>query len=430
MINDTGRDRLMLNEGSKPKQPNTHFIYRAKYINKSPVCANIACTTVLTLSLVANTNVLSWSQGSGGEPERYSRESMQQALQTRERYDIHGIHFDIDKSTLQLDSKPLLDDLAVALNNFPDWGLRIVGHTDASGIAEANERLSLERANSIKAALVARGIVAGRLLAAGAGQNRPIASNETDQGRALNRRVELVRFTDSAEAKKLLKAMSEYLGSQKAMSFEYDANLQVVTNSGQKLGLPSSGSVILNRPDKVHTTRSGGFVDVESLFDGKTLTLLGKNVNKYTQVEIPGNVDHLIDELKDKHGLPLPAADLLMTNPYDELMQGVYDAKDLGSGVIDGAECDSLAFRKDDVDFQIWIAQGAQPYPCRLVITSTQVEGGPEYSLQIRDWKSGDGVMKPDFNFKNSTNAEKIDVNDLRNNLGDLPENFVVGDAK
>jgi hypothetical protein len=394
------------------------------------VYTKLVSTTALMIVFLANADVPALSQGAGGEAKQYSKDLMQQALQTRERYDVHGIHFDIDKSTLQPDSKPLLDDLAVALNNFPDWGLRIVGHTDASGSPEANEGLSLERANSIKAALVERGIVADRLRAAGAGQNRPIASNDTEQGRSLNRRVELVRFTDSAEAKKLLKAMSDYLGGQKAMSFEYDANLQVVTNGGQKLGLASSGAVLLNRPDKVHTTRSGGFVDVESLFDGKTLTLLGKNVNKYTQVDIPGNVDHLIDELKDKHSLPLPAADLLMTNSYDELMQGVYDAKDLGSGVVDGAECDSLAFRKDDVDFQIWIAQGAQPYPCRLVITSTQVEGGPEYSLQIRGWKSGDRVMQPDFSFKNSTNAEKIDVADLKNSLGDMPENFVMGDGK
>ena len=95
--------------------------------------------------------------------------------------------------------------------------------------------------------------------------------------------------------------------------------------------------------------------------------------------------------------MPLPAADLLMTNSYDELMQGVYDSKDLGSGVINGAECDSLAFRKDEVDFQIWVAHGEQPYPCRLVITSTQVEGGPEYSVQIRDWKTGDAVVAGRF---------------------------------
>ena len=223
-----------------------------------------------------------------------------------------------------------------------------------------------------------------------------------------------MRFTDSAEAKKLLKAMSDYLTAQKAISFSYDANLQVVTNSDQKLGLASSGTVSLSRPDKVRTTRSGGFVDVETVFDGKTLTLLGKNANKYTQVEIPGTVDQLVDELKDKYGLPLPAADLLMTNSYDELMEGVYDSKDLGSGVINGAECDSLAFRKDDVDFQIWVAHGEQTYPCRLVITSTQVGGGPEYSVQVRDWKTGDAVAADDYAFKAPADAEKIDVKDLQ----------------
>lgn len=382
----------------------------------------------VVLAAVASTP--SWSQGMDSQIMEYSKEAMQQALQTRERYDVHGVHFDTGKSTLQPGAGTLLDDIATALKNFPDWSLRIVGHTDASGSAETNARLSLERADTIKAALVERGIAPDRLMAAGAGQDRPIASNETEEGKALNRRVELVRVTDSPEAKKLLKAMSDYLAAQKALSFSYDANLQVVTNTEQKLGLASSGTVILSRPDKVHTTRSGGFVESEALFDGKTLTLMGKNVNKYTQVEMSGTVDQLIDELKDKHGLPLPAADLLMTNAYDELMQGVYDSKDLGSGVINGHECDSLAFRKDDVDFQIWVAHGDQPYPCRLAITSRQVKGAPEYTVQIRDWKSGDAVMLGDFAFKNPTNAEKIDVNDLKQNLSELPGNFVLGDAK
>ena len=380
--------------------------------------------------LVAATTVPVWSQTAEDLEKEYNREKMQQALQTRERYDLYGIHFESDKSTLDPAAGPMLDDIATALKNFPDWGLRVVGHTDATGDPEANEVLSVQRADAIKAALVDRGATADRLQAAGVGENRPIASNQTPEGRALNRRVELVRFTDSTEAKKLLKAMSDYLAAQKAISFSYDANLQVVTNSDQKLGLASSGAVTLSRPDKVRTTRSGGFVDVETNFDGKTLTLFGKDANKYTQVDIPGTVDHLVDELKDKYGLPLPAADLLMTNSYDELMQGVYNFKDLGSGVINGVECDSLAFRKDDVDFQIWVAQGEQPYPCRLTITSSQVAGGPEYSVQVRDWKTGDAVMADDFSFKTPPNAEKIDVNDLKGKLGDLPENFAKGDGK
>ena len=71
----------------------------------------------------------------------------------------------------------------------------------------------------------------------------------------------------------LFKAMSDYLAAQKAISFRYDTILEVVTNDKQKLALASSGTVTLNRPDKIRATRTGGFADVELLFDGKTLTL-------------------------------------------------------------------------------------------------------------------------------------------------------------
>ena len=186
----------------------------------------------------------------------------------------------------------------------------------------------------------------------------------------------------------------------------------------------------LNRPDKIRATRAGGFVDVETVFDGKTLTLLGKNANKYTQVEVPGTIDHLIDELQDKYNRPLPAADLLMTNSYEELTKDVYDSKDLGSGVINGTECDFIALREDEVDLQIWITQGDKPHPCKYVVTSRRIDDGPQYSIEIRNWKSGDEVAKDDFAFQAPANAEKIELKDLQDKIADLPGNFVMGDKK
>ena len=80
---------------------------------------------------------------------------------------------------------------------------------------------------------------------------------------------------------------------------------------------------------------------------------LGKTANLYGQLEVPGTIDHLIDELRDKYGKPVPGADLLLSNIYDELMATVVDVKDMGSGVIGGVECDHLAFRTEEVDWQI-----------------------------------------------------------------------------
>ena len=234
---------------------------------------------------------------------------------------------------------------------------------------------------------------------------------------------------DEADAKRILKAMSDYMASQKAISFAYDANLEVVTKDHQKLALASSGMITLNRPDKIRATRSGGFADVEMLFDAKTLTMLGKNKNLYAQIDIPGTIDHLIDELRVKHNKPLPAADLLMEDVYGQLMPGVIDVKDLGSGVIGGVECDFLAFRTKDVDWQIWIAQGDRPYPRRYVITSKLIANGPQYSIQLRDWKTGDEVAVDDFSFKNPAKAKKIDLKDI-SEMDELPTHFVIGGKK
>jgi len=223
---------------------------------------------------------------------------------------------------------------------------------------------------------------------------------------------------DEADARKLLKAMSDYMAAQKAISLQYDTILEIVTQDKQKLGIASSGKITLNRPDKIRVTRTGGFADVEFLFDGKTVTLLGKTENLYGQLEVPGTIDHLIDELRDK-GRPVPGADLLLSDVYDKLMANVVDVKDLGSGVIGGVECDHLAFRTTEV----------RPYPCRYVITSNKVDQAPQYSITIRDWKTGNEVGSEGFIFKNSTNAKKMDLTDLPN-IDELPKIFAVGGGK
>src|SRR5215831_19482031 len=86
---------------------------------------------------------------------------------------------------------------------------------------------------------------------------------------------------DEANAKSLLKAMSDYLAAQNAISFDYESDLEIVSTQQQKVALASSGTLTVNRPNKLHATRTGGFANVEIVFDGKTLTLVGKNANLY-----------------------------------------------------------------------------------------------------------------------------------------------------
>lgn len=228
---------------------------------------------------------------------------------------------------------------------------------------------------------------------------------------------------DEAYAKQKMKAMSDYMAAQKALSFGYDTDLEIVTPDHQKLTLANSGTVDLSRPNKIRATRDGGFSNVEMIFDGKMLTLLHKDAKTYAQADMPGTLDHLIDDLRDKLHKPFPGADLLASNIYDQLMPNVIDTKDLGSGVIGGTECDHFAFRTQDVDWQIWVAQGDKPYPCRYVITSKDVDQGPQYSVQLRNWKTGSEVAADNFGFTNAVSAKKIDISDL-GDVDELPRQF------
>jgi outer membrane protein OmpA-like peptidoglycan-associated protein len=107
---------------------------------------------------------------------------------------LYGIHFDTDKYDIKPESEPTLGEIARLLQQDPTLRLNVVGHTDNVGGLEYNEDLSERRAASVVTYLTGRhGIDASRLSPVGAGMTSPIASNDTEEGRAKNRRVELVK---------------------------------------------------------------------------------------------------------------------------------------------------------------------------------------------------------------------------------------------
>jgi outer membrane protein OmpA-like peptidoglycan-associated protein len=106
---------------------------------------------------------------------------------------VYGIEFDTGKATLRPESAKVLTEVAGLLNSQPDWKMKIEGHTDSTGTTAGNQALSQQRAAAVVAWLVKDGIAASRLSAVGLGESKPIADNGTDDGRAHNRRVELVK---------------------------------------------------------------------------------------------------------------------------------------------------------------------------------------------------------------------------------------------
>ena len=120
--------------------------------------------------------------------------SMANSLKESGKVSVYGIYFDTGKSVLKPESKPTLQEIFKLLKTDPNLKLLVVGHTDNVGVFEANMKLSMERAVSVVNALVTEFSVNGsRLKACGDGPTSPVASNDKEEGRALNRRVELVK---------------------------------------------------------------------------------------------------------------------------------------------------------------------------------------------------------------------------------------------
>jgi outer membrane protein OmpA-like peptidoglycan-associated protein len=119
---------------------------------------------------------------------------IEKQLEETGKVQVYGIYFDFNSANIREESEPVLKEIAEALNAHPDWKLSVNGHTDNVGGNAYNQKLSERRSAAVKQALVERYQIAGdRLDTAGFGAGAPIETNETPEGRARNRRVELIK---------------------------------------------------------------------------------------------------------------------------------------------------------------------------------------------------------------------------------------------
>ena len=231
------------------------------------------------------------------------------------------------------------------------------------------------------------------------------------------------------DAKAILKSMSDYVGSQQAIDLTFDSDIEVITPNLEKLQFASSGELSLNRPNQLRARRTGGYADVSLYFDGKVASVHGHNLNAFASFEAPGSIDQLIHALRDGHGVALPGADLLLSNSHEVLLADVIDARHIGRGVIDGVECEHLAFRNFDTDWQLWVEVGERAIPRKLVVTSKTINSAPQYTLRIKSWKSGEKHAKSFFTFEPTKGMTQLGADQLIG-LDELPPESAPGDEQ
>lgn len=216
--------------------------------------------------------------------------------------------------------------------------------------------------------------------------------------------------TIEADAEKILRAMTGHLAGLKAFTATYDVDNEMVDVGGQKLQFSGSGTIAVERPGKLHVTRKGAFADAELIFDGGKISIVGKAINAYAQIESPGpTIDEAVEELRAATGLDAAGADLIAADPYAVLTEDVTEGIHVGTGFVGGVECEHLAFRNPRVDWQIWISKGEQPLPMKYVVTTKWVTGAPQFTLRLSDWNAAPQFVAGQFAFAPPPGARKLE---------------------
>ena len=226
-------------------------------------------------------------------------------------------------------------------------------------------------------------------------------------------------LAEGADPRAILKSMSDYLARQQTISAKFNTSIEVITPELEKIQFDSSIALQMKRPNKLKVERVGGYAAVELLFDGATLTVHDEDGKKFSQVPAGGSIDELIDTMREKLSISAPGADLLNSDVYTILNADILTGKYIGLGVIDDVECEHLAFRNAETDWQLWVKTGAEPIPCKMVITSKTLAGAPQYTLDVREWTSGGPIDDQTFIFHAGT-ATKVDLKEM-SGLDEVP---------
>jgi hypothetical protein len=211
------------------------------------------------------------------------------------------------------------------------------------------------------------------------------------------------------EAKQILKASTDFLASQQRFTADTRNTLEIVLKSGQKIEFNSTGRQSIQRPNKLRAERTGDLVDQVFVYDGKSLTLSNPDQKIYAQVPAPGTLEEMLDFARTKLDIVAPAGDLIYKNAYEILLDGVTEGIVVGEAVIEGVRCDHLAFRAPELDWQIWIQQGTQPLPRKIVITTLDLPNAPQFGITVTKWDLNPTFDATTFEFKPAAGMQQID---------------------
>jgi hypothetical protein len=212
-----------------------------------------------------------------------------------------------------------------------------------------------------------------------------------------------------AQAMATLQRMADFLSQAQRFSVTAEIGFDVVQESGEKLEFGETRQIVIRRPDRMRvdiTKRDGATSGFR--FDGQEIAVFNTREQVYATAAKPGTLDEAIAYFINDLDMRFPLAELFSTQLAESLAAKVRTAYNVGAERIMGVPCEHLALRGDQNDMQLWVAQGDQPLPCRLVITYRAAEDQPQFWAQFSDWNLSPDVSDAQFAFTPPEGAAKI----------------------
>ena len=208
----------------------------------------------------------------------------------------------------------------------------------------------------------------------------------------------------------LLRHMSTYLTDASEFSFRTEVNYDQVLESGQKILYGRHAEISMRRPDRLHVLVNGDLVNERIWYNGKTFILMDSWDHEYVTVEAPPRIDEALDFMARKYGIASPVSDVLYSDVYAILTENVTTGVYIGHPVVRSVPTHHLAFTQKNIDWQLWIEDGANPVPRKVVITYKNVVGSPQFIVWLSSWNFAPRFADSLFDFLPPDGAKQVDI--------------------
>jgi hypothetical protein len=206
-----------------------------------------------------------------------------------------------------------------------------------------------------------------------------------------------------------LVAMGNYLRGLKAFGIHADTSLEQVLETGQKLQFAGTADYLAQPPNRLRIEITNDHQQRQYFYNGEALTQFAPRIGYYATVPATGTLGELVQHVKAKFDIDMPLADLFFWGTDKADPAKINSAAFIGVERIGGQASDHYAFREEGVDWQVWIQQGNQPLPLKLVITTLEDAAQPQY-VAVLKWNLAPKLSNQAFNFTPPKKANKIEL--------------------